>query len=511
MQANWYFTQMRTLSHKLSLIGKRTSRAVSRIWGRLQDDHVIFLAGSLAFFSVTALIPISAISLSLFASYINEEQEEIFYDYILEYIFPFSPENRITAIDSALGASDTSSNGSASASIDSSTGALTHPPPSIDLGEVEKTLKENIRKFTDQARNVGWVGLVFLLITGIWLFDSIDDAFNSIWRAERRRPFVRRFITFWTVLTLTPLLMVGPILIDRYIKSRSLITEDVTWLSGIFSWGSFILPYLLSWCAIWLLYVVVPNGVVAWRPAAISSLLAAFMWQLAKHLFATYVARAEMYQSVYGSLSLVAFVLAWVYYTWWLILAGLEMTSYLQYPDWDQAVPTGDLAPEISLFYSWGALFLIGRCFQNGMGGLTTEAIAMNLELHKTRTARLLEALEDKKILARDTRGIWYPAVPLSHISWAEVGRSLNYDLDNSTIRLSDWLESALQARGITGYRQDTRNLPSLAVLLDRHLNSSVTPSLSGNGEKETVVVATPVFIPGSGADDEPPDCNSTA
>ncbi len=509
MQTDWHSTRMKNLSLNLSLIGKRTSRAVSRIWARLQEDHVIFLAGSLAFFSVTALIPISAISLSLFASYINTEQEEIFYDYILEYIFPFSPENRITAIDSALGATHEAGEGVAPPVVGSATGSVAHPPPAIDLGEVEKTLKENIRKFTDQARNVGWVGLIFLLITGIWLFDSIDDAFNSIWRAERRRPFVRRFITFWTVLTLTPLLMVGPILIDRYIRSRSLIPEEVTWLSGLFSWSSFILPYLLSWLAIWLLYVVVPNGVVAWRPAAVSSLLAAFMWQLAKHLFATYVARAEMYQSVYGSLSLVAFVLAWVYYTWWLILAGLEMTSYLQYPDWDQAVPTGDLAPEISLFYSWGALFLIGRCFQKGMGGLTTESIAMNLELHKTRAARLLEALEEKKILARDTKGVWYPAVPLARISWAEVARALNYDLDNSSIRLSDWLESALQARGITGYRQDTRNLPSLAVLLDHHLDSSVATCQPANGEEESRVIATPVFIPDSGTGGEPQDRNT--
>ncbi|MBK7496223.1 MAG: hypothetical protein IPI28_12840 [Candidatus Omnitrophica bacterium] len=91
MQTDWHSTRMKNLSLNLSLIGKPTSRAVSRIWARLQEDHVIFLAGSLAFFSVTALIPISAISLSLFASYINTEQEEIFYDYILEYIFPFQP------------------------------------------------------------------------------------------------------------------------------------------------------------------------------------------------------------------------------------------------------------------------------------------------------------------------------------------------------------------------------------------------------------------------------------
>ncbi len=483
---------------------RRTRRAVARIWGRLRDDHVIYLAGSLAFFSVTALIPISAISLSIFASYIDTKQEDIFFDYILDNIFPFSPENRIHlgGLDSRIAPPDTSGTADAQIANSSSTALLT--PKGFDPQEVENTLKEKVREFTAQARNVGWVGLIFLIITGIWLFDSIEDAFNSIWRSEKRRPFARRFMTFWTVLTLMPLLMVGPILVDRYLRQTHLLPDDLTWLSSTLSWGSFILPYLLSWLAIWLLYVVVPNGVVAWKPAAVSSLFVAVMWQALKFIFAFYVVYGGMYKSVYGSLGMVALVLAWIYYTWWVILAGLEMTSYLQYPDWDQPMPSGDLAPEISLLYSWGGLYLVGRSFQSGQGGVSTESVAQTLSLHKTHTARLMENLEEKHILARDVKGLWYPAIPLSHVTWAEVARALDYEVDSASIRLADWLESALQARGFTEYHQDTRNLPSLAALLDQHLNSPITNGLNGKGEEDMVVIANPVFLPEEGSSSGP-------
>ena len=496
MNPNWLPSAALHAKTKIAKTWRRTRRAVSRIWGRLHDDHVIYLAGSLAFFSVTALIPISAISLSLFASYINTEQEEIFYDYILEYIFPFSPDTRIDLGNLGGNGNVPGQETITGSQVNNATGTISISPVGFDLADVEKTLKEKIREFTNQAKSLGWVGLIFLLITGIWLFDSIEDAFNSIWRSEKRRPFVRRIMTFWTVLTLTPLLMVGPIVIDRYLRQRDLLPGELSWVSSALGWGAFILPYLLSWLAIWLLYVVVPNGVVAWRPAAVSSLLVAFMWQALKIVFAYCGVNAGMYRFVYGTLGMVALVLAWIYYTWWIILAGLEMTSYLQYPDWDQPTPSSDLAPEISLLYSWGGLYLVGRSFQAGKGGVSTESVAQTLSLHKTRTARLLENLEEKRILARDIKGLWYPAIPLSRVTWAEVARALDYEVDPSSIRLADWLESALQARGISEYRQDTRNLPSLAALLEQHLDSTVASGSNGGGEEAEMLIASPVYLP---------------
>lgn len=497
-----------TLRSRIAKFWLRTRRAISRINRRQNDDHVVFLAGSLAFFSVISLIPICAVSLSLFASYIDDEQEEVFYNNILEYVFPFSPENRLSefspfqlrdedagipgVVTPTLTINSTTTAADSILDSVSITYVTEAAPPTIpeatsgvDLAQVQQVFLENIRNFTNQARNVGWVGLFFLVLTGIWLFDSIEDAFNSIWRADKRRPFIRRFTVFWTVLTFTPLLMVGPMFIDRYIVANRAGFEDYVWVWALYSWAWLFLPYLLTWFAIWLLYVVVPNGTVAWKPAAIAALGVALLWELAKHAFAEYVARAEMVQSVYGGISLISFVLGWIYLTWWLILEGFEVAAYLQFPDWDQAVPSGDIAPEISLFYAWGGLYEIGKNFAAGKGGKSTEEISQTLGLHKIPTLRILETMEDQGMLARDRKGYWYPAIPLEKISWSEVAHSLRFDFDDTYVTLSDWLESALRARGLKGFRQETTNLPSLAAVLAAHPGDTV---------EETLVTAQPAL-----------------
>ncbi|MCA9449006.1 MAG: hypothetical protein KC931_17940, partial [Candidatus Omnitrophica bacterium] len=43
-------------------------------------------------------------------------------------------------------------------------------------------------------------------------------------------------------------------------------------------------------------------------------------------------------------------------------------------------------------------------------------------------------------------------------------------------VQLSEWLESALRARGVVGYRQDVTNLPSLGEILNQ--NEESRPSL---------------------------------
>lgn len=318
---------------RISTFWKRTRRATTRILGRHRDDHIIYLAGSLAFFTLTALIPISAVSLSLFSAYISEEQEEVFYNYILEYVFPFSPDKQIKGIDKLFSKEAGMVDSAVADAPHSATGAAVVGPPAPsaaispptqaedaearggDVESLEENLRDSVKNFIDQARKLKWIGLIFLIITSIWLFDSIEDAFNGIWRADQRRPFIRRFTTFWTVLTLTPLLMVGPIFFNRYVQSHSFISKDWVWLWNLYSLGQTLLPYLLTWFAVWLLYVVVPNGTVAWRPAAISAFAVAVLWEVLKPIFAVYAVRGVTNQILYGSLSLVALVLLWTYYT----------------------------------------------------------------------------------------------------------------------------------------------------------------------------------------------------
>jgi len=494
-------------------------RAVSRIWARQKADHVVYLSASLAYFSLLALVPISAISLSFFASFVSgEEDQEKIFNWVVGYVFPFDEDLRVDwrgvggvdwgkeSDDEVHAATPEISGGSPAASTREASAAdaqRTPPPAAIggataetkkdgvhwDLAEIQKDFQEKMDAFVRQARGLKEIGFLILIIAGFWLFDSIEDAFNSIWRSEKRRPFVRRFIIFWTVLTLPPLLMVGPVILNRYLETRDIHpTLDVTLR---------LLPYFLTWLAVWLMYLLLPNGYVDLRAAGISAFVVAFFWEIVKRGFATYVSGAESYQIVYGSLSIILFVLAWVYYTWLLLLMGLEMTAYLQYPDWDKHTPYGELAPEISLLYSWGSLYYTGRNFVQGKGGTKTESISTELGLDHVRSLKVLQDLEAVGILVRDREGAWYPSIPLEKITWAEVASRLRFEVEPSSVSLSEWLESALRARGVVEYRQDTQRLPTLDSLLKQRMNRAVLAG-PANGEPEAEgVSAEPVFVSG--------------
>ena len=468
----------------------RLRRAIIRIDARQRSDHVVYLVASLAYFTLLALVPISAISLSVITAFFSNEQEDIF-ELVTKSVLPFDEELLVVKQDEAplspVGVEIRSASTEQNLGPGSPTGVIGSHEPQVKpvrLSQLHDEFKKQLRDFVAQAKGLGPIGIVFLIITGFWLFDSIEDAFNSIWRVEKRRPFIRRFIIFWAVLTLTPLLMVGPVIVNRYFATKT-FAVDLD-----FVWGA--VSFLLTWFAIWLLYMLVPNGNVGLRPAVTSSFVVALLWEIAKRGFAEYVVRSHSYSTIYGSMSIILFVLGWIYLTWWLILQGLELAAYLQFPDWDKATPYGDLAPEIALLYSWGGLYHVGKNFLKGQGGTSVDAVSDSLGLDQARVNKILDRMEERGLLVRNRDGEWYPAVALEQITWAEIAAKLEYDVESSDVSLSEWLDSALRARGLVGYRQETENLPTLDRLLKNRMDNSVflSPQIEDSGSPALVLDA---------------------
>jgi uncharacterized BrkB/YihY/UPF0761 family membrane protein len=92
----------------------------------------------------------------------------------------------------------------------------------------------------------------------------------------------------------------------------------------------YLLPLILTYCMFLLVYKVVPNKMVHFKPALKAALFASLLWELAKHLFAWYVTNIATYSIFYGSLSaLVVFVL-WVYYFSMILVVGGNYFIYLK-------------------------------------------------------------------------------------------------------------------------------------------------------------------------------------
>ncbi len=190
-----------------------------------------------------------------------------------------------------------------------------------------------IQKFTERvdAGTIGTVGFLALIITAVSLLNTVAGAFNTVWGVEDRRSLKDRFLTFFALIIL------GPLLFGASISITGTILHSQVWTRlPIPSLGpalSLLVPLMLTWAGFLLLYVVIPSAPLRLRPALLASLTVAATWEFVKIGFEWYVANVASYGKLYASLSVIPVFLLWLYVGWVIALLGFEVAFFLQHPE----------------------------------------------------------------------------------------------------------------------------------------------------------------------------------
>jgi len=192
------------------------------------------------------------------------------------------------------------------------------------------TLLSYLTAFSEQARQLTWVGVIFLVVTALMMMLTIEKAFNTIWRVRQPRRGVSSFLIYWAILSLGPLLLGAGFAISTYVASLAMLAGpdalfDVAWLIRS-------APLLLEVAAFTLLYAVVPNTRVPLRHALAGGLFSALLVEAAKKLFSLYVGAFPTYQLIYGAFATVPLFLLWIYVCWLIVLLGAELACNLSSP-----------------------------------------------------------------------------------------------------------------------------------------------------------------------------------
>ena len=190
-----------------------------------------------------------------------------------------------------------------------------------------------IQKFTERvdAGTIGTVGFLALIITAVSLLNTVAGAFNTVWGVEDRRSLKDRFLTFFALIFL------GPLLFGASISITGTILHSQVWtrlsIPGLGPALSLLVPLLLTWAGFLLLYVVIPSAPLRLRPALLASLFVAATWEFVKIGFEWYVANLASYGKLYASLSVIPVFLLWLYVGWVIALLGFEVAFFLQHPE----------------------------------------------------------------------------------------------------------------------------------------------------------------------------------
>ncbi|WP_115720462.1 virulence factor BrkB family protein [Gallaecimonas mangrovi] len=255
---------------------------------RVVEDRLTLHAGAMAYITLLSLVPLIAVLFSLFSAFPGFEQIK---GELQSFIF----NNFVPA------ASD--------------------------------VIADQVQGFAANASKMTTIGILFLVVTALMLIRSVDSTINRIFRLHRPRRWSVAFAIYWSVLTLGPLLMGVSLALTSYVVGMDVFQKGA--LSGLRTFLIGLAPFLASWAAFMVLYLLVPNKRVRVRHALGGAVLAAILFELSKRVFAVYVAHVPSYQLIYGALAAIPILFFWIYLCWLIVLLGAELTAYLT--DLDQA------------------------------------------------------------------------------------------------------------------------------------------------------------------------------
>lgn len=407
---------------ELSPLNVRWWIAFTRLVGqRISEQRLPQVASSLTFTTVLSLVPLATVALAIFTAFpMFDRMQMSLQGYLIESFFPET---------------------------------------------LSETILTYVTQFSDKAKGLTAIGIVFLVITALTTMLTVDRVFNQIWNVKRQRSIMNKVVLYWAVLSLAPVLVGLSISV-----STALIGDTMAGVNPVLG-GMFpvlnLIPLLLTVLAFAFIYRIVPNRAVHWKDALVGGLLAAVLFEISKRAFAAYITHFPSYTALYGALAAFPIFLLWIYVSWIIVLLGASTVAALPVARtgyWNQSHRPGE-----RWLQGLSVLVELEKSRQQEKPGMTMEELRVFARVPPDQLDEILNQLINHGVigLLAIVRGddrfalICDPA----HISAQVVAKALWYDPGLTTEwanrlpqsaqklkafqaefienpRLSDWLES---------------------------------------------------------------------
>lgn len=272
-----------------------------------------------------------------------------------------------------------------------------------------------IEHFTDGASRLGFLGFLVLIVTSILLLSTIETNFNQIWRVARQRTWLSRVTSYTSVLVLGSIFVGASLTLSA--RLQAVLVTHGPLDPGIMAWlNAWAVPFLLSSLAFLVAYLVIPNASVSFRSALIGAVVSGVLFEFGKFVFARTTGASVNLSVLYGSLAALPIFLIWLYYTWIIVLVGLEVAYTHQYQG-AQSRPCLEEQGLEGMRASLDVYLAVARHFVSGGDSPTTDTLSRELSIPSNRTALALRRLADGALVhrageQRTQKTIWVPASP---------------------------------------------------------------------------------------------------
>jgi membrane protein len=279
----------------------------------------------------------------------------------------------------------------------------------------------------------GAVGGTIVFGTAILALRHLETTLNEIWGVKKNRGFARRFSDYLAVMVVGPISVGVAVSLATALQSESAVSRLLSdpAFARIYGLGLSQVPVFVLFLGFTFLYWFFPNTTVRLRAAALGGLVAAILFSAARAIYVDFQVGAATYRAVFGALSAVPLILAWLYACWAVVLLGAEVafaTDNLAFTR--REMRSGEASPAQREAIAVGIAVEIVRCFQNQVAPPTAVRLADELDEPFRLVHRLINDLERDDIVRRvmlgDDEGVGFvPARPTSDLTLGAVLRAV--------------------------------------------------------------------------------------
>jgi membrane protein len=295
--------------------------------------------------------------------------------------------------------------------------------PMGEEGATEITTR--VMQFADRVSSgiIGSVGFALLLWTLLGTIKKVEDSFNFLWRVEQPRSFARRVAEYMSLLIIGPILLVGFLGLSHAAMGGAMQhVAALPFFARLNSLAIGLAPYVMVTVFFTVLYMFIPNTRVQFKAALIGALSAGVLWAAVGKMFTALVVFSSRLTIVYAGFAFIVAALLWTYFGWLILLAGTQLSFYIQNPSYLRiglqelrlsSVELEQLALKV--------MYLVGRTHVSGGKRWSINGLAAELGLPGIAIAQIAAALERAGLLIVSEDDEFVPGRDLGRIGVHEI------------------------------------------------------------------------------------------
>jgi membrane protein len=198
--------------------------------------------------------------------------------------------------------------------------------------EVLNPILDKAKGAIDQTRGgyMAGIGVVVLFWSVMALLNHIESSFNHIWQIRSSRQWFRKATDYITIMLVAPVFIILSSSITIFISTS--LTEYMSkapileFFKPIVSLLVQFAPFFLTWFALTILFIIMPNTKVKYGPAIIAAIISGTILQFLQYLYLDLQFGILKLSAIYGSFAFFPLFILWLQSSWIVVLLGAEIS-----------------------------------------------------------------------------------------------------------------------------------------------------------------------------------------